>query len=116
MPLDLSPLGKPSVPTSLTYTWKDTVLYALGVGAKADELDSLYEGRGPKVLPSFAVVPTFQPMFDLLAKTGGNLAMVVHGSQSVKIHKPFAPSGTLVGQYWSPTAVHSGTPSTAHCA
>jgi acyl dehydratase len=95
MPLDLSLLGKPSAPTSLTYTWKDTVLYALGVGAKADELDYLYEGRGPKVLPGFAVVPTFQPMFDLLAKTGGNLAMVVHGSQSVKIHKPFAASGTL---------------------
>ena len=95
MSLDLSLVGKPSPPTTLTYTWKDTVLYALGVGAKVDELDYLYEGRGPKVLPSFAVVPSFQPMFDLLAQTGGNLAMVVHGSQRTKIHKPFAPAGTL---------------------
>jgi acyl dehydratase len=95
MPLDLSLVGKPSAPSSFSYTWKDVALYALGVGAKGDELDYLYEGRGPKVLPSFAVVPTFKPMFDLLAKTGGNLAMVVHGSQRVKIHKPFAPSGTV---------------------
>jgi len=95
MPLDLSLIGKPSTPSVFTYTWKDTALYALGVGAKVDELDYLYEGRGPKVLPSFAVVPAFKPMFDVLAKTGGKLEMVVHGSQRVKIHKPFAPAGTL---------------------
>ena len=39
--------------------WKDAVLYALGVGAKRDELDYLYEGRGPRVLPTYAVIPTF---------------------------------------------------------
>src|SRR5207253_2829230 len=60
-----------------------------------DELDYLYEGKGPRVLPSFAVVPAFQPMFDLLAKTGGNFAMVVHGAQKVVMHRPFAPTGTL---------------------
>jgi acyl dehydratase len=96
MPFDLSILGKTSEPTKMTYSWKDTVLYALGCGAKVDELDYLYEGRGPRVLPSFAVVPAFQPMFDLLAKTGGNFAMVVHGAQKVVMHKPFAPAGTLL--------------------
>jgi acyl dehydratase len=95
MTLDLSLVDKPSAPTKLTYTWKDVVLYALGIGAKQDELDYLYEGRGPKVHPSFAVVPAFQPMLDLLGKSGGNLAMVVHGAQRVRILKPFAPSGTL---------------------
>ena len=97
MPFDLSIVGKTSEPTKMTYTWKDVALYALGCGAKVDELDYLYEGRGPdmKVLPSFAVVPAFQPMFDLLGKTGGNFAMVVHGAQKVVMHKPFAPSGTL---------------------
>lgn len=95
MTLDLSLVDKPSAPTKLAYTWKDVVLYALGIGAKADELDYLYEGRGPKVHPSFAVVPAFGPMLDLLGKSGGNLAMVVHGAQRVRILKPFAPSGTL---------------------
>jgi acyl dehydratase len=72
------------------------VLYALGVGAKHDELDYLYEQRGPKILPSFAVVPKFQPMLDLLASTGGDLAMLVHAGERVTLHAPLAPSGRLV--------------------
>ena len=96
MPFDLSLAGKPGAPSTFQVTWKDTVLYALGVGAKRDELDYLYEGRGPRVLPSFAVVPKFQPMLDLLAKTGGSLAMIVHGGEKVVVHAPIAPGGKLV--------------------
>jgi acyl dehydratase len=103
MALDLSLVGKATAPAVTRYTWKDTVLYALGVGAKREELDYLYEGRGPKVLPSFAVVSKFQPMLDLLAKSGGNLAMIVHGGERVTVHAPLAPSGTL-----STTAVIRG--------
>jgi acyl dehydratase len=95
MPLDLSLVGKPSAPSTWSYTWKDVVLYALGCGAKQAELDYLYEGRGPRVLPSFAVVSKFQPMLELLAKTGGSLAMIVHGAERVIVHGPLAPSGTL---------------------
>lgn len=95
MALDLSLVDKPSDVSKFTYTWKDTVLYALGIGAKKDELDFLYEGRGPKVIPSFAVVPTFEPMFKLVAKTGGNLAMVVHGSQRVRLHSAIPSEATL---------------------
>lgn len=95
MALDLSLVDKPSDVSKFTYTWKDTVLYALGLGAKKDELDYLYEGKGPKVLPSFAVVPTFDPMFQLVAKTGGDLAMVVHGSQRVRLHGSLPPAATL---------------------
>lgn len=93
MPLDLSLVGQTSEPSLLPYTWKDAVLYALGVGAKKSELDYLYEGRGPLVLPSFGVVPSFQPMFERLSKTGCSLAMVVHGGEMVRIHKPIAPKG-----------------------
>lgn len=95
MALDLSLVDKVSAPSKHAYTWKDTVLYALGIGAKKDELDYLYEGRGPKVIPSFAVVPMFEPMFQLVAKTGGDLAMVVHGSQRVRIHAPIPAAATL---------------------
>jgi acyl dehydratase len=95
MPLDLTLVGKPSPPAFFEYSWRDVVLYALGIGAKRDELDYLYEARGPKVFPSFAVVPMFKPMLDLLGKTGGNLAMLVHGGQRVTTHAPIAPSGTL---------------------
>lgn len=96
MALDLSIVGKESAPSTFTYSWKDTALYALGIGAKKDELDYLYEGRGPKVVPSFAVVPMFEPMFKLVAQTGGDLAMVVHGAQRVRLHGTLAPEGTLV--------------------
>jgi acyl dehydratase len=95
MALDLSFVDKPLEPQLYSYTWKDTVLYALGVGAKKDELDYLYEARGPKVLPSFAVVPMFKPMLDCVVKTGGDLSMVVHGRQSVRLHGELPPEATL---------------------
>jgi acyl dehydratase len=95
MPLDRTLVGRPSATSVWDYTWKDTALYALGVGAKRDELDYLYEGRGPLVLPSFAVVSKFQPMLDLLASLGGNLAMIVHGGERVVVHGPLASAGKL---------------------
>jgi acyl dehydratase len=95
MPFDLSLVGKPSEPSELAYDWQRTVLYALGIGAKRDELDYLYEGRGPKVYPSFAVTPKFAPLLDLLERTGGTLAMIVHGGEKVVVRKPLAPSATL---------------------
>lgn len=95
MTLDLSLVDQWSAPIPFSYTWKDAALYALGVGAKKAELDYLYEGRGPKVLPSFAVVPAFPAMFERVAKTGGDLTMVVHGAQRVRLTGALAPSGTL---------------------
>src|SRR5271170_8099415 len=103
MSLDLTLVGKPTAPAVWDYTWKDTVLYALGVGAKESELDYLYEGRGPRVLPSFAVVSKFQPMLDLLAKSGGKMEMIVHGSERVTVHRPLAPKGR-----WTTTATIRG--------
>jgi acyl dehydratase len=98
MALDRSVVGKGTEAHRFTYTWKDSVLYALGIGARADELDYLFEGRGPKVFPSFAVVPEFAPMFEALRSTNANFAMVVFGGERVRIHKPFAPSGTVVAR------------------
>jgi acyl dehydratase len=95
MPLNQAFVGKPHEVVTYSYTWRETVLYALGIGAKRDELDYLYEGRGPKVYPGFAVVPSFQSLFNALVKLEGNLAMVVHGGEKVVVHKPFASAGTL---------------------
>jgi acyl dehydratase len=96
MPFDRTLIGKPTEPASFETTARDTILYALGVGAKKDELDYLYEGRGPKVLPSFAVVPKFPPLLDRLAKSGGDTAMLVHNAERVTIHAPLAPAGRLL--------------------
>ena len=44
--------------TTRSWTDNDVMLYAIGVGAQPDgELDFLYEGKGPKVLPTWAVIP-----------------------------------------------------------
>jgi len=96
MALDLSLIGKSGAPATLHYTWKDVVLYALGVGAKKEELDYLYEGCGPRVLPSFVVVATFKPILHLLGQTGGNMAMVVYGGERITMHAPLPPDGSLV--------------------
>jgi acyl dehydratase len=95
MPFDRSLAGQWTAADVLDVTPRDTALYALGVGARRDELDFLYEGRGPKVLPSFAVVPKFKPMLELLAKTGGDLAMLVHSAERVTVHAPLDARGRL---------------------
>lgn len=40
----------------MSYTWRDVALYALSVGAKAEDLQYLYE-KDMKVIPTFGVVP-----------------------------------------------------------
>jgi len=96
MSLDLSSVGLTTPPHELTYDFRTVVLYALGIGARTAELDYLYEGRGPKVYPTFAVVPAYAPLLSLLGKTGGNLATMVHGAQTIRVDAPIPPAGTFV--------------------
>jgi acyl dehydratase len=93
--MDVSTVGYTTEAQELEYDWKRVALYALGIGAKKDELDYLYEAKGPKVYPTFAVVPAFSVIGDLLARTQANFAMIVHGGQVVRLHKPIPPEGTL---------------------
>ena len=96
MTLNASCAGLVSSPHEFSYRARDVELYALGIGAKADELDYLYEGRGPKVYPTFAVVPAFEPVFELLRQSGGNIGNMVHGAQTTTIERPLPPQGMLV--------------------
>ncbi len=93
--IDVGLVGKKFAPLPFAYTPRDTILYALGVGATADELDYLYEGRGPKVLPSFAVVPALAAMFQIVSELGLNPVMVVHGEQRVTLHRPIPAQGKV---------------------
>ncbi len=51
MALNLDGVGKPIGPFTKDYTWKDAVLYALGVGAGFSDLDYCYEQKN-KILKS----------------------------------------------------------------
>src|SRR3954470_9942790 len=95
MSLDLSTIGFKTEAHVFTYDWKAAVLYALGIGAKRAELDYLYEGRGPKVFPTFGVIPSYGPVSELFAKAGCDMTRLVHGAQSLRVHRPLPPTGTL---------------------
>ena len=96
MALNLALVGKKSLALSHSYTWRDAVLYALGVGARMPtELDYLYEASGPKVIPTFAVVPSFTTLVNVCSQLGANLMMIVHGEQKVIQHRPIPPNGTF---------------------
>jgi acyl dehydratase len=95
MAINLALVGKTSDPIPFHYTWKDTVLYALGVGGKIDELDYLYEGKGPKVLPTFAVVPSFMSMITVAGNLGANPMMILHGEQKIILHRSIPPEAKL---------------------
>lgn len=95
MPLKLDLVGQPLGTHTHPYDERDVMLYALSIGAGPEELDHVYEGRGPKVFPTFAVVPSLQPMLDAVLKLDVNLLTLLHGEQEVTWHAPIPPSGAL---------------------
>lgn len=101
MAIDPESLGYQTPPIEFNYTWRETVLYALGVGASADEeLDYLYEGRGPKVLPTFCTIPTFAAFDMLVDRIGCDRRGMVHHRQEMEVIKPLRPNARLrvIGQ------------------
>ncbi len=98
MPLNLNAIGQPIGPFTTTYGWKEAVLYALGVGAGFGELEYVYENR-LKIIPSFAV-PLAYPFFaEVVARSGVNLAGLLHAEQDTVFHAPLPPEGgTLTTQ------------------
>ncbi len=79
----------------------DVILYHLGVGAgapptDAGELEYAYE-KNLKVLPSFAVIPTFGAMGGIGQVEGleFNFAMLLHGEQDIQIHRPIPASAKV---------------------
>jgi len=95
MALNLDGIGKKIGPFSKDYTWKDTVLYALGVGAGFSDLDYCYE-KDLKVLPSFGIVTLYDFMPALASLSKVNLAGILHGGQELVFHHPIPPEGKLI--------------------
>jgi acyl dehydratase len=98
-PLDPKAAGAATEPLTFTYRWQDAALYALGIGAGQADLPFVYEGApgdpAMRVFPTYAVIPTYEACKALFDVVGGDFGGVVHGAQLIRLHKPFAPSGTL---------------------
>ncbi|TAK30399.1 MAG: 3-alpha,7-alpha,12-alpha-trihydroxy-5-beta-cholest-24-enoyl-CoA hydratase [Chloroflexota bacterium] len=94
MPVDLSIVGKKLGSFTRHYTWKDVVLYALGVGATYDELDYCYEKR-LKVIPSFAVTAIDYGVNLVGSDSDGQSDVILHGEHDLFLHKPIAPEGGM---------------------
>ena len=94
MPVDLSVIGKRLEPSVHEYSEKDVMLYALGVGCGPEDLEFVYE-QDLKVLPTFAVIPSFPALFAMGTAMDVNPMMVLHGEQRIELHGPIPTSGRL---------------------
>ena len=75
-----------------TYTQRDTMLYALGLGCGADPLDAddlrfVYEEH-LRVLPTMAVVLGSPGFWVKHPDTGIDWRRVLHGEQGLILHRP----------------------------
>lgn len=79
---------------TVTYTERDAILYALAVGAQADELDLIFEDR-LRVLPTFALtLAQWAP--DVLGGVGAfDVQTAVHGAQRLQVLAPLPRAGEL---------------------
>jgi acyl dehydratase len=87
-----------SDPETIVWKDKDSMLYALGVGLgsdplNADELPFVYE-NGLKAVPTMATVLVMTEGYArLIAQSGINFARVVHGEETVELHRTLPPEG-----------------------
>lgn len=95
MALNLDALGKKIGPVTKDYTWKDPILYALGVGAGFSELEYCYE-KNLKVIPSFSIAAIFEFLTHIGINSNLNLAGILHGEQELIFHNPIPPEGSLI--------------------
>jgi acyl dehydratase len=88
--------GRESRSHSFEYTWKDVVLYALGIGAQADELPFVYENvsGGLQVFPSFAALAAGGLILDFAKHLEGN--RFLHGEQLIRLYHPIPPQGKIL--------------------
>ena len=85
-----------------TYTDRDTMLYALGVGLGHDpldlkQLDFVYE-KNLKALPTFAAVLGYPGFWVRELDTGIDWVKIVNGEQGIVLHQTLKPAGTVLGK------------------
>ncbi|XP_050514402.1 peroxisomal multifunctional enzyme type 2 isoform X1 [Diabrotica virgifera virgifera] len=99
--------GNAEVSDVFNYCSKDTILYALGVGASVatkDELRYLYENHEDfSVLPTFFIMPAMQVLFtnpfgDIIPGKQVSLENILHGEQYIEIFGDVPLDGKLTSK------------------
>ncbi|HKP55689.1 MAG TPA: MaoC/PaaZ C-terminal domain-containing protein [Polyangiales bacterium] len=94
MAIDPSAVGATGGPVERSWTSKDALLYALGVGAGVEELQFTTE-KAQQVLPTMAVILGARGVVPMQRIGTFNPAMLVHGEQAIELARPLPPDGTL---------------------
>lgn len=105
MTLQADKLAQWAIPVGRqSYTQKDTILYALGIGCGMDpvneaELQYVYED-GLKAFPSMAHVLGYPGFWlkDVDPAVGVDWRRLLHGEQTMKLEAPIPPEGSVVGR------------------
>lgn len=89
---------------TVRYDERDAILYALSVGAKATELDLVFEDR-LRVLPTFALTLAQWAPDELGSRGAFDTKTALHGSQQLTVLAPMPPRGEItlaasVGAVW----------------
>lgn len=96
MALNLESVGKTWGPHEFTYSERDLIIYALGVGFTKQNLEYVYEGaKDFKAFPTYGVILPSNAGAEAFLSTQANFAMVVHGEQGLQIHNLLPKGGTV---------------------
>jgi len=101
MPLNPDAVGSKGEPVEISWTSKDCLLYAVGIGAGTHELAFTTEntsGVDQQVFPTFPVVIGWGKGSAMGSIGTFNPALLVHGQQSVALHRPVPVEGTATLQ------------------
>ena len=89
---------------SQTYTTRDSILYALGVGLGADPMDEselpyvFEEADGFAALPTMAAVLAGPGFWARDPESGVDWVRLLHGEQGIELHRPLPPAATVTAR------------------
>jgi acyl dehydratase len=95
-------MARPFADITSRYSWRDSVMYALGLGLgtdplSADELRYVYE-KDLQALPTMAVTLGHPGFWISEPDTGIDFRKVVHGEQSLVVYAPLPAEGALIAR------------------
>lgn len=97
MPINPNAIGVKTAAQPFEWTDRETLLYALGVGAGTNDLAFTTENSHDipqQVFPTYAVIAC--PAWGAVGEVGTfNFGMLLHGSQQIRLYAPLPPAGKL---------------------